>query len=370
MYCRICGTRIDKYEEINDVEVTVNDLYEVYTNTPKMKVKIYCCPICRHIQTENRLSDTYYRDFNLMNLGKRSVQSGGNASKRTGYYREVLKRLRELGVDNEKILDIGCGHGTVLKEASDFFETCVGVEPSNIECEIARENGCHVINAFFDESFSERDYSAFISTQVFEELPNPVETIKMCETILKDGGVGYIDIPNGQGIWQERRYYDICVETINYFTVGSLVKLISATDLEIISISEVLDGYHLAVYVRKRKRTGSLGDKKRYDAERLKYLLAKYDNVAIWGGGIKGRTYVQLLEKTGYNHVKYIFDSNEIMAGYYMGNCNIPIEIPTENKISQCDLVIVTALEYYEEIKATLREKFHYQGKVVSVLEL
>lgn len=370
MYCRICGTSIDNFEEINDVEVNVNNLYEVYTNTPKVEVRIYYCPICRHIQMENMLSDTHYRDFNLMNLGKQSVQSGGNASKRIGYYREVLQRLRELGVDNKKILDIGCGHGTILKEASDFFETCVGVEPSNIECEIARENGCHVINAFFDESFSERDYSAFISTQVFEEQPNPVETIKMCEKILKEGGIGYIDIPNGQRIWQERSYYDIYVENINYFTVESLVKLINTTDLEIISIGEVLDGYHLAVYVRKRKRTGSFGDRKRYDADRLKYWLAQYDNVAIWGGGIKGRTFVQLLEKTGYNHVKHIFDSNEIMVGYYMGNCNIPIEVPTEDNLAQCDLVIVTALEYYGEIKNALREKYHYQGKVVSIKEL
>ena len=44
---------------------------------------------------------------------------------------------------------------------------------------------------FFDKNFQEREFSAFISTQVFEHLPNPVETIKIAETILTPGGVGY-----------------------------------------------------------------------------------------------------------------------------------------------------------------------------------
>ena len=102
----------------------------------------------------------------------------------------------------------------------------------------------------------------------------------------------------------------------------------------------------------------------------MKYWLAQYNSVAIWGGGVKGRTYIQLLEKNGSDHVKYIFDSNKIMTGYYMGNCNIPIEVPTEEKLDQCDLVIVTALEYYKEIKDILWNKYHFQGKVVSIKEL
>lgn len=102
----------------------------------------------------------------------------------------------------------------------------------------------------------------------------------------------------------------------------------------------------------------------------MKRWLAKYSNVAIWGSGIKGRTYIQLLKESESNHVKYVFDSSESVAGYYMENCNILIEVPAEDKLSRCDLVIVTALEYYKGIKSLLRKKFHYQGKIVSVQEL
>lgn len=140
--------------------------------------------------------------------------------------------------------------------------------------------------------------------------------------------------------------------------------------MEIISVGEVLDGYHLAAYVRKRECDSSFSSKKKKDANKLKNRLEQYSNVAIWGSGIKGRTYIQLLKEAESNHVKYVFDSNGAVSGYFMGNCNIPIEVPTEDKLSQCDLVIVTALEYYGEIKSLLRETFHYQGQVVSVQEL
>ena len=79
---------------------------------------------------------------------------------------------------------------------------------------------------FFDKNFQEREFSAFISTQVFEHLPNPVETIKIAETILTPGGEGYIDVPHGQGIYKESRYFDINVEHINYFTIQSLTSFI------------------------------------------------------------------------------------------------------------------------------------------------
>lgn len=190
MYCRVCGSSIENYEELTNVEVDVNNLYEAYTDTEKANVRIYYCPVCTHIQTENILSDSHYKDYNLMNLGKQNVKSGGNASRRMGYYREVLNRLTELGTDDEKFLDIGCGHGTILHEANNFYKMCVGIEPSDIECKIAKENGCNVINAYFDENFSERDYSAFIATQVFEHLPDLIGAIKMCEIILSEGGGG------------------------------------------------------------------------------------------------------------------------------------------------------------------------------------
>lgn len=35
MYCRVCGSSIENYEELTNVEVNVNNLYETYTDTKK-----------------------------------------------------------------------------------------------------------------------------------------------------------------------------------------------------------------------------------------------------------------------------------------------------------------------------------------------
>lgn len=370
MQCRVCGCEIHEFEEIRNVEVEVNSLYKRYVQTSKADIKFYRCPECTHMQTENILSEQHYENYNLMNLDGIGVDNGGNAVIRSKYYQSVLKELYKLGGQKGKLLDIGCGHGTILKIAETVFEDCLGIEPSEVESEIARKKGCKVVNAFFDESFQQREFSAFISTQVFEHLPDPVATMKMAATILKQDGVGYIDVPNGQSIYKENRYFDINVEHINYYTIESLTRLIEKSGLEIISIGEILNGFHIGAYVRKKARRISFMEEKNADIRSLANYIEKYNNVALWGAGIKGRTYVQLIKAMDAEKICYIFDSNKAISGYYIGNCNIPVEYPEQEKVERCDLIIVTALEYYYDIKRMLETDLKFKGKILSIEEM
>ena len=177
-------------------------------------------------------------------------------------------------------------------------------------------------------------------------------------------------MPNGQGIYTESRYFDINVEHINYYTVESLARLIGKSGLEIISIGEILDGFHIGVYVRKKERKNTFMEEKNRDVSHLMDYIEKYHRIALWGAGIKGRTYVQLLQDSDISSIQYIFDSNKAISGCYMGNCNVPIQYPDKEKILQCDLIIVTALEYYKEIRKQLETEYDFRGTIISVGEM
>lgn len=169
------------------------------------------------------------------------------------HYKNVLQELKAMAIDAEKLLDIGCGTGELLMYAEKVFGECYGIEPSEVECSIAMKKGCNVINGLFDESFHGEGYSAFISTQVFEHLEDPVKTMMTAHRILKVGGVGFIDVPNGQKIYDNSNYYDVFCEHLNYYSTSSLVRMAHLAGFEIISIGEIQNRNHLGMYVRKKE---------------------------------------------------------------------------------------------------------------------
>lgn len=369
MKCRICGTEKLEKEELSDVLVDVNSVFVEPTVLPKMNIDFYWCPICRHGQIHNNLEVDHYKNYNLLNIGKKNVEGGGNTKSRAGYYAEVIQRMSEISYDRRRILDIGCGHGTLLKLSEDYFEEGLGIEPSDVECGIAQKQGLHVINGLFDEEFEEKDFSAFLSTQVWEHFADPVGAINKAYEVLKPGGVGYIDVPNGQAVYGKGEYYNVYVEHINYFSTVSLGRLCSGAGFEILSLGEILDGSHIAVMVRKPLKRESFGSRKKRDRKRLLEYLTQFKAVSIWGAGIKGRAYAQNLRDMDTHSLRYIFDKNAALRECYMDGCEIRIEDPSADKILENDAILISATEYKKEIIRELREKYHYEGVITCIDE-
>ncbi len=295
---------------------------------------------------------------------------GGYTQTLLDYYDKRFEELNRYTSASESILDIGCGPGILLKKAMKYFEKGIGVEPSGVQTKYGTEQlNIKIMNAFFDASIDIPDNSidAFICTQVFEHLENVREVSSAAFQKLKENGIGFIEVPNGQKVINEDRYYDIFPEHVNYYTVLSLTTLLVKAGFEIIKIGEEFDGNFIAAYVRKGKTYKGFVKKIDYHKECMKRITEQYHDIAVWGAGTKARSFILLMKE---NPPKYIFDSNPLIQGGFLCNSNVKIEKPDKEKVNECEAVIIFAISYKTEIEGTLRNEYGFKGKIISMDEI
>ena len=108
----------------------------------------------------------------------------------------VLRRLKPRGI----LLDVGTHCGFFLRKARGQGWTLVGVEPSPIGAELAREfYGLDVRTATLDQAgFPERFADIVTMVDVFEHIADPRDLLADVRRVLRDDGLLFIKVPNGR----------------------------------------------------------------------------------------------------------------------------------------------------------------------------
>ncbi len=367
MKCRICGEEIDEFETIANVKDDCNRYYMEKTIRGEKEARFFYCNRCMHGQLEYVLDDDYYNEYNSVNGAGFKTIGRSNVVYNMDYYDRVLRVLSSYG-RHDRILDIGCGRGDLLKIASKYYDSIEGIEPTKAQADIAKRFGAKVTVGYFDESFNDSGYNSVVMTQVLEHLEQPVDVLRKTYDVLECGGGGYFDVPNGAKIFFQNKYYDVFFEHINYWSVNSLAKALTKVGYSIVSIGEILEENHIGAYVLKRDRSGSFDGKIKKDQEYLDDITKEYCNISIWGAGVKGSIFCRLLGEN--SKVRYLFDVDKTLEGLYIEGFNVPISQPCADTISENDCIIISALEHKEEIKNTLIHKYDFKGKIICIDEI
>jgi len=163
---------------------------------------------------------------------------------------QLIRRYRS----GTTLLDIGCGEGFFLFNASEAGYTTKGIELSQGAVAYARkEFGLDIDTLPFEESqFPENYFDAVTLWQVLEHVPYPLVMLREARSILKPGGVVAVSTPNIGGVPARilgRRWWNIRRGHINQFTTetisdilenAGLKKVSSASYWECISLSMLL----------------------------------------------------------------------------------------------------------------------------------
>jgi 2-polyprenyl-3-methyl-5-hydroxy-6-metoxy-1,4-benzoquinol methylase len=96
-----------------------------------------------------------------------------------------------------RVLDIGCGNGSYLRQMRSIgWEVC-GVEPDPQSAALARAAGLDVRAGMLqDQSLPEGHFDAITMTHVIEHLHDPMDTLRRCWKLLKPGGQITLTTPN------------------------------------------------------------------------------------------------------------------------------------------------------------------------------
>ena len=165
---------------------------------------LFSCPNCGVVTVRPLLSneemERYYPQDYISFPGpiEKEKSTFKRLDRQFGVFKRRKKIERHTGKKQGKILDIGCATGVFLKEMQNHGWETYGVEPSVYAAGIAvDQQGLNVFNGYLNEAeFEEHFFDVITLWDVFEHLPDPVETLRIIKRILKPDGSLVITMPN------------------------------------------------------------------------------------------------------------------------------------------------------------------------------
>lgn len=359
MKCRICGRNMSE-EQIVSVK---DDLSEMVSTSPKVYsqkyMTVYYCSKCQHRQIDYVMDDGFYENTSSVQEGCK--QYYGDLNNKEGYIRKIKKYAHM-----DSILDVGCGEGEFLHTASRYFNNCCGIEPFLHENKFCAEN-IKYINEYFSSDLLIPQYDVIASFQVLEHIVDVNEFARAYHKYMKEGGIGVINVPNGNEVFMKPCFSQIVMQHINYFSVYSLTGLLNKNGFEILEIENDISAMEITVYFRKNRKVQNIQEHVEKLSHALNEELCDYNQIAIWGAGGKADCYASLLQEKNKGKILHIFDSDESKYGGYIGGLDISIEQPDTGIIEQMEAVVIFASTYNSEIIKDLTEIYNYKGKIIYI---
>lgn len=98
---------------------------------------------------------------------------------------------------SNRLLDVGCGAGHLLKVASQQGWEAEGVELSEVAASRLQEEGFAVQRGMLPDLWLDAGrFDVIVMAEVVEHLPDPVPYLETCYRLLRSGGMLYLTTPN------------------------------------------------------------------------------------------------------------------------------------------------------------------------------
>lgn len=112
---------------------------------------------------------------------------------------DVAVKIASLIIGGAKVLDVGCGTGSVSEIICKMTGAkLIGIEPDGERAALARARGLEVFQGFLSEGFLQEHgpFDVIIFADVLEHLPDPAEVVLLAKKGLRPGGSIIASVPN------------------------------------------------------------------------------------------------------------------------------------------------------------------------------
>ena len=175
---------------------------------------------------------------------------------------EVAGMLHDLMPAHARVLDVGCGTGSVTVISNRGRDNIVtAIEPDSRRAEVARSRGLTVHVGYLDDAFlAGKDlFDVAIASDVLEHTANPLELLQLMKRAINPGGVVLISVPNVahwsvrfnllMGRFDHESMGIMDATHLRWFTARTVMSLFEQCGLEIVEMRQTA-GTDLPVYGR------------------------------------------------------------------------------------------------------------------------
>lgn len=192
---------------------------------------IYQCLNCGFgfTKSSDRQKKHYHRDENYI---RQEEQFANIFKKRT----QIIQKFYP---QPGRVLEIGSSTGLMLQILKKLGWQVLGIEISPKAAEFAKKRGVPTIMTHFETTkLTEEYFDIIILNHTLEHLENPVKVLGKVNTVLKDGGVLFIDVPNFGGlsarILRGKWSYLLPEEHKWHFTLNSLKIILQRNNFQVV----------------------------------------------------------------------------------------------------------------------------------------
>jgi SAM-dependent methyltransferase len=263
------------------------------------------------------------------------------------YMAELAKHLvGEEGVNNSRIVEVGCGKGEFLRQLVDdpaYGNSGIGFDPSYIGPESELGGRLRFERCFYDETCASVPADVVVCRHVIEHVPQPLELLSVVRRALGNTNSPriYFETPCVEWILKNRVIWDFFYEHCSLFSAHSLSTAIELAGFTMRRVRHVFGGQYLWLEAGLTDKSGEIstdaGDIPRLcqqfatseEQHRLEWRarivrLTDAGKVAIWGAGAKGTTFAHLVDPES-NLIDCLVDLNPNKQGKFVPGTGHPI---------------------------------------------
>jgi SAM-dependent methyltransferase len=377
--CPICGEqkRVEVIFSIFDVPTTQNVYYKTIEdakNCIKGDINLIYCKNCYFIY--NSLFD-----YNSINYSKDYTNSLIYSEYYINYISSQIDYLIKNNYynDNSIIVEVGCGKGLYLNILSQKLKNSFlyGFDTSyEGDLDISDKN-IKFFSSYYPNEKVTLKPNIIINRQVIEHIPDPLSFLKSLRNTLDLNSYLYLETPDFNWIINNKTIFDIYYEHCNYWFPSSLVNALKLSGFQVDSVisaygmkTEIygFEGVNLCVIAKPidiyENNSLDFNDNNvnlitffysllnKYD-KAINNLCNNYKNIALWGAGPKGYTFVNLLDPKK-DYFSNLIDINPNKQNLYIGKTAHQVIHPTKINNLGITFIIVLNSSYLNEIKQYL----------------
>ncbi|MGO4726605.1 MULTISPECIES: class I SAM-dependent methyltransferase [unclassified Inquilinus] len=290
----------------------------------------------------------------------------------------IIERLfAAYDLKGRTVVEIGCGRGEfrhILCQRG--IRTGIGFEPSRPSETVSVDGAMmRFISSVFDPALAPHA-DAVCTRHVLEHLPRPVDLLRAIRKAYAScpAQVLFIEVPNGGFMLDQLGIWEFLYEELSYFTPSSLANMLRLAGLGIERIEPAFGGYLLIAEAicgphdaRHPASSPAVAENfhtfgARYTAtvtawrEWMDLARRQGKRLALWGGGSKGITFLNLLDRNGQHVVQHVIDINPLKTGTFTAGTGHQIVPPAALKDSPPDAILLMNPEYETEVRRALRD--------------